>query len=138
MFIFIIVVITIIALLITFVVLVQSGKGGGLAGIAAGGATQQVLGARQAPDILEKATWILATAFIVLCILSNFVIDSNQGGPANSVIQERNQQEQTAPAPGALDLPATTVPSDAGTPATGGDAAPAAPAEGGSDDGGDN
>lgn len=135
MFTFIIVVITIIALLITFVVLVQSGKGGGLAGIAAGGATQQVLGARQAPDILEKATWILAAAFIILCILSNFVIDSGQTGPANSVIQERAQQEQTAPAPGALDLPAT-VPADAGTPAaTGGDA----PAEsGGSDEGGDN
>ena len=130
MFIFIIVVITIIALLITFVVLVQSGKGGGLAGIAAGGATQQVLGARQAPDILEKATWILATAFIVLCILSNFVIDSETAA-TNSVIQERAQQEQSAPA---LDLPESAVPVDAGStpaPVTGGDA----PAEEG-DDGG--
>ena len=130
MFIFIIVVITIIALLITFVVLVQSGKGGGLAGIAAGGATQQVLGARQAPDVLEKATWILATAFIVLCILSNFVIDDSSSGPANSVIQERAQQEQTAPAPGALDLP-NSVPADAGTPATGGDAPASGDSEGG-------
>ena len=134
MFTFIIIIITIIALLITFVVLVQSGKGGGLAGIAAGGATQQVLGARQAPDILEKATWILATAFIVLCILSNFVIDNTSSGPANSVIQERAQQEQTAPAPGALDLDA--VPTDAGT-APAGDAPAPAPAEGGSSEGGD-
>ena len=133
MFIFIIVVITIIALLITFVVLVQSGKGGGLAGIAAGGATQQVLGARQAPDILEKATWILATAFILLCILSNFVID-NSAGPANSVIQERAQQQQTAPAPGSLDLP-DTVPTDAPAPATTGGEAPAT---GGDSEGGDN
>lgn len=129
MFIFIIVVITIIALLITFVVLVQSGKGGGLAGIAAGGATQQVLGARQAPDILEKATWILATAFILLCILSNFVIDSETSS-TNSVIQERAQQEQTAPA---LDLPDSSVPVDAGTapaPASGGEA-PAGEGDGG-------
>ena len=118
MFIFIIVIITIIALLITFVVLVQSGKGGGLAGIAAGGATQQVLGARQAPDVLEKATWILASAFIILCILSNFVIGSSENsGPGNSVIQERAQQQVE---PGAVDLqeavPADLAPVDAGTP----------------------
>ena len=138
MFTFIIVIITIIALLITFVVLVQSGKGGGLAGIAAGGATQQVLGARQAPDVLEKATWILATAFILLCILSNFVIDAtNNSGPGNSVIQERAQQQQTDP--GAIDIqdavPADVAPVDAG--ATGGDAGGAAP-EGGSGDGDGN
>ena len=128
MFTFIIVIITIIALLISFVVLVQSGKGGGLAGIAAGGATQQVLGARQAPDILEKATWILATAFIILCILSNFVIDSSSTAPANSVIQERAQQEQTAP--GNLTLP-DALPADGAAPAS--DAG-----SGGGDEGGDN
>ena len=40
MFTFIIILITIIAVLISLVILVQSGKGGGLAGIAAGGATK--------------------------------------------------------------------------------------------------
>ena len=98
MFTFLIIVITLIAILITFVVLVQSGKGGGLAGIAAGGATQQILGARQAPDVLEKATWTLATLFIVLCILTNFAIDRGAGAQ-ESVIQERAQQEQTQPGP---------------------------------------
>lgn len=92
MFTFIIVLITLIAILITFVVLVQSGKGGGLAGIASGGATTQILGARQAPDVLEKATWTLATLFIVLCILSNFAIDRAQ--VQESVIQQRSQQQQ--------------------------------------------
>ena len=136
MFTFIIIIITIIALLITFVVLVQSGKGGGLAGIAAGGATQQVLGARQAPDILEKATWILATAFIILCILSNFVIGTGETGPANSVIQDRAASEQS----GGLDLqdavPADIAPVDPGTPATTGGEGGAAGDGGG--DGGDN
>ncbi len=98
MFTFVIIVITIIAILITFVVLIQSGKGGGLAGIAAGGATTQILGARQAPDVLEKATWMLATLFIVLCILSNFVIDTGDGAQ-ESVIQQRAQQEETQPGP---------------------------------------
>ena len=98
MFTFLIIVITLIAIMITFVILIQSGKGGGLAGIAAGGATTQILGARQAPDVLEKATWMLATLFIVLCIMTNFAIDV--GGEAQeSVIQQRAQQEQTQPGP---------------------------------------
>lgn len=100
MFAFLVVVITLIGLLMTLSVLLQSGKGGGLAGIAAGGATRQMLGARQAPDVLEKATWTLATLFIVLCVLTNFTID--RGGEQESVIQQRSQQatpEQTAPLP---------------------------------------
>ena len=117
MFIFLIIVITIIAIVMTFLVLIQAGKGGGLAGIAAGGATTQILGARQAPDVLEKATWILATLFIVLCILSNFVIDAGQ--QQRSVIQDGAQ-------PGAGDLaplpqdaqPQEAVPAPAPAPET--------------------
>ncbi len=130
MFTFIIILITLIAILISLVVLVQSGKGGGLAGIAAGGATQQVLGARQAPDILEKATWILATAFIVLCILSNFIIDRGADGATDSVIQQQAQQgETTLPATELPALPPAAVPTDA--PATDGAAPAEVPAEGG-------
>lgn len=97
----------------TLVVLLQSGKGGGLAGIAAGGATTQILGSRQAPDFLEKATWSLATAFIVLCILSNFVIGpETQGG---SVIQQNADTGQVqAPV---LPAPDDAVPADAGAAA---------------------
>jgi preprotein translocase subunit SecG len=87
MFTFLIVLISILAVILTLVVLLQSGKGGGLAGIAAGGSTTQILGARQAPDVLEKATWVLATLFIVLCILTNFTIDRGEAG--ESVIQQR-------------------------------------------------
>lgn len=95
MFIFLIVAITLIAILMTFLVLIQAGKGGGLAGIAAGGATTQILGARQAPDVLEKGTWILATIFIVLCILTNFAI--GDGTVQESVIQQQAQEEAAQP-----------------------------------------
>ncbi|MDX1546308.1 MAG: preprotein translocase subunit SecG [Rhodothermales bacterium] len=95
MFIFLIIVITLIGLVMGLLVLLQSGKGGGLAGIAAGGATTQILGARQAPDVLEKATWICATLFIVLCILSNFAIDT--GERRESIIQQGAQQQGTQP-----------------------------------------
>jgi len=86
MYIFLVIVITIIALLMAIAVLLQSGKGGGLAGIAAGGQTTQILGARQAPDFLEKATWTLGTVFIVLCILANFF--ANPSEAQRSIIQE--------------------------------------------------
>ncbi len=104
-----IIVITIISAIMIFLVLIQSGKGGGLAGIAAGGATTQILGARQAPDILEKATWTLATLFIALCILTNFVIDNEQ--QQRSIIQQQPQQQTQplAPLPDAAQ-PAQTDP----------------------------
>jgi preprotein translocase subunit SecG len=92
MFAFLVVFIAIIALLMTVVVLLQSGRGGGLAGIASTGATRQVLGSRQAPDMLEKATWTLATIFILLCIASNFFIGTEA---PESVIQQQAQSGQT-------------------------------------------
>ncbi|MDA1029492.1 MAG: preprotein translocase subunit SecG [Bacteroidetes bacterium] len=120
MFAFLVVIIAIIAVLLTLVVLLQSGKGGGLAGIASGGATTQILGSRQAPDFLEKATWTLASAFIVLCILSNFVIGPEQG--AGSVIQQQSQS-------GEVEAPVLSLPTEGTTPATDGTTTPAAPAE---------
>lgn len=86
----IIVIIGLIGLLMSIVILLQSGRGTGLAGIAAGESTRQVLGARQAPDLLEKATWTLATMFIVLAVLANFAIDRQ--GQSESIIQEEAQQ----------------------------------------------
>lgn len=94
-------IITLIALLMVIVILLQSGQGGGLAGIASSAGTRQVLGTRQAPDLLEKITWVLGTAFIVLCILINFLIQNE--GPQESVIQQQapqSQQQQQIPAPG--------------------------------------
>lgn len=85
-----IVVIAIIGILMSTVVLLQSGKGGGLAGIAGGGGATQILGARQAPDILEKATWVLATLFIVLCIMTNFFVETAE--TRQSIIQTQGQQ----------------------------------------------
>lgn len=101
MFSFMVVLIALIAAVLVMVILMQSGQGEGLAGIASGGATRQVLGTRQAPDILEKATWTLAAIFISLCVITNFFIDR---GEQESVIQRRAQegqtQQQQAPTPG--------------------------------------
>ena len=102
MFTLLIVIIALIGVIMTGLILLQAGKGGGLAGIASGGATTQILGARQAPDVLERGTWILATVFIVLCILTNFVIDD--GSSQRSVLQQSQPSPQQT-VPGPEDLP---------------------------------
>lgn len=84
--------IALIAAVLILVILLQSGKGGGLAGIAESGATRQVLGTRQAPDMLEKATWTLGAIFIALCVLTNVFIGGTE--ERTSVIQERAQEGQ--------------------------------------------
>jgi preprotein translocase subunit SecG len=125
MFEFLIVVISIIGVLMTLGILLQSGKGGGLAGIASGGATTQILGSRQAPDFLEKTTWTLGATFIILCILTTFTIDTNEAG--ESVIQSQTTTQPLVPAaPGAAGTDdgagaGTDAGSDAGTPPPDGD-----------------
>ncbi len=96
LFMIMVILIAIVALLLMLVVLLQSGKGGGLAGIAGGGATRQVLGSRQAPDLLERATWTLAAVFIVLCLLTTFAIDTG-GGAQESIIQQRAGEQPATP-----------------------------------------
>lgn len=115
MFWFLIVLICIDAILLCLSVLLQSGKGGGLAGVAAGGQTQQILGARQAPDFLEKASWTLGGTFIFLSLIASFFA----GGTRESVLQSRGAP--AAPPPQAAPLGPGL------TPATPGDAAPGAP-----------
>ena len=83
----IITIITIVALLLTVVVLLQSGQGEGLSGgIAATGMPGQMMGARRTADILSKTTSGLGGAFLVLCILANFFIE--RGEVRRSAIQE--------------------------------------------------
>ena len=115
MYTFLIIVITLIAIFMAVAILLQSGKGGGLAGIASGGQTTQILGARQAPDFLEKATWGLGTTFIVLCILANFF--ANPSEARRSVIQEGGAgtappiENPLPPGPGTInDGPAAPAP----------------------------
>jgi len=93
MFSMMVIFIALIAAVLILVILLQSGQGGGLSGIAQSGTTRQVLGTRQAPDVLEKATWTLGAIFITLCVISNFFIGSEER--QQSVIQKRAQQNQT-------------------------------------------
>jgi len=88
--------------LIILVVLVQNSKGGGLASNFSG--SNQYMGVRKTADFLEKATWTLAIALLVLSLASIFVIPKG-GESTNSVTQVEERAGDplplpTAPAPG--------------------------------------
>ena len=75
MYIFLILFHLVVCLALVGVVLMQSGKGGGLAGGAFGGSAQTVFGGRGATDFLTKATMVLGGLFfatsLVLALMSS-------------------------------------------------------------------
>ena len=101
--------IVIASILLTIVVLLQNSKGGLAANFAAG---NQTFGVRQTADFLEKATWTLAIAIIVLCVVATFVIPQRSSRHSNI----KNQIEQTVPVEGAPEIPMTATPDAATTP----------------------
>ena len=68
--------IVIVAFLLIVVVMVQNPKGGGLSSSFGGGGTQQLGGVKKTGDFLDKSTWFLATALIVLILASNLAINT--------------------------------------------------------------
>lgn len=67
-----IVLIFIVCLLLVLIVLVQNSKGGGLA--SSFSSNNQIMGVRRTADFLEKATWYLAGALLVLCVMASAFI----------------------------------------------------------------
>ena len=64
----IIVLVILASILMCGIVLIQESKGGGLA--SSFSSSNQIMGVRKTTDFLEKATWILAVAMVVLSIVS--------------------------------------------------------------------
>ena len=64
----IIVLVILASILVCGIVLIQESKGGGLA--SSFSSSNQIMGVRKTTDFLEKATWILAVAMVVLSIVS--------------------------------------------------------------------
>ena len=68
MYTLIIVLVILAAILMCGIVLIQESKGGGLA--SGFSSSNQIMGVRKTTDFLEKATWGLAIAMVVLSIVS--------------------------------------------------------------------
>ena len=85
-----------IAILLIVAVLMQSGKGGGLAASVGGGlSSSSVLGGRTAATFLSKTTSALATAFLVSCLIQSFMWSSGNEQPMTAT--ERMLQEGGGP-----------------------------------------
>ena len=85
-----------VCLLLILAVLLQSGKGGGLASALGGGlASSSVLGGRSAATFLSKATTVLATVFMISCLVQAMMVRQSTIEPTTAT--ERMLEEQGAP-----------------------------------------
>lgn len=100
---------------LSIVILLQSGKGGGLAAVGGGAAmTEGLLGGRQATTVLTRATWTSGTVFMVLAVVLSIL--SSRAQQPESVIQvQAPAASTTAPEPILPGAGATTPPSGGAT-----------------------
>ncbi len=130
MFAFLLTLLILDALVLSVVVLLQAGQGGGLASLGGAGGTDTVLGGRQAVTILTKATWWCGGIFLVLSLVLSFV---PRGGGSDE-LQERlrattpaGSSAPSAPLPLGESSTTAVPPSEAKPPATQSPAPPAPP-----------
>lgn len=95
MYVVISILILIISILMALVVLVQNSKGGGLASNFS--ASNQFMGVRQTADFLEKATWTMAVALLVLSLAASVAIPKFNSGAGQADTELREQIQKTAP-----------------------------------------
>ena len=99
MYAFLLALLVIDGLFMSVVILLQAGKGGGLASVGGGAAmTEGILGGRQATTVLTRATWFSGSIFMVLALVLSIM--SSRSTAPTSVIQ----------------VPTTTAPTSAPEP----------------------
>lgn len=138
-----VVLICLVALLMIFIVLIQESKGGGLSSNFS--SSNQIMGVKKTTDVVEKATWGLAIAMVVISVLCAYT--SPKAAGEESVAGSATTEQTATPAmPGAntdaatkqaapvqdaakqgATAPAakTATPAEQAAPATGNAAAPA-------------
>lgn len=97
MFTFLIILELIISVFLILVVLMQSSKGGGLAGTFGGGSVGVVFGVRRTADFLTRATQILAASFLVLALVINIFFLPRGVASGESVLQKNAPPSATTP-----------------------------------------
>lgn len=97
-----------------FIVLVQNPKGGGLTSNFS--SSSQLMGVQKTGDFLEKGTWFLAIALMVLSLVINISVkgtsDRTDGGVSKDIINKASTPTNTGAAPSML--PGTAAPAKAG------------------------
>ena len=85
-----------ISIVLVFFVVIQNSKGGGLA--AGFSSSNQVMGVRKTTDFLEKATWSLAAAIVVLSIAASLSMSFGNKNATNDSSIRDEIQNTTLPA----------------------------------------
>jgi len=111
-YVFISVLIIIACVVQVLIVLVQNSKGGGLAAnfTSAG----QSMGIRKTADFLEKSTWTLAGAILILCVVATASIPRSTGAAQSRI----STQIENAVDPNAIPTLPTAIPPASTTPST--------------------
>jgi len=110
MFVFLTILLLIVCALLILIVLVQNPKGGGLS--SSFGQGNSVMGVRKTTDFLEKATWTLAIALLVLSLLAGFAIPNGNKDTKEPPATEQTQGIETpieSPAESPIETPAPPV-----------------------------
>ncbi len=108
MFTFVITLTIIVAVLLVLVVLAQNSKGGGLSSQFGGsGSSTQMIGVKRTADFLEKSTWALAIALMVLALSSSFLLDNQTSETGFTSPNIESAQDRIAPPTLGTDVPAT-------------------------------
>ena len=94
MYLLFLILILIASVLMCFIVLIQNSKGGGLAsGFAS---SNQIMGVRKTTDLLEKTTWGLAIAMVVLSVATAYVLPSTTES-GSVIMQDAVKTDKTNP-----------------------------------------
>jgi len=83
--------IILVSIFLMFIVLIQSSKGGGLAGTFGGSDASMMFGVRRTSDFLIKLTSVLAAIFLLFSLVTNIIINKSAGN-VESIIQQNGQQ----------------------------------------------
>jgi preprotein translocase subunit SecG len=94
---FLLILIGIACVLLTFIVLIQNPKGGGIA--ANFSATNQIMGVKRTTDIVERLTWIFAISLIVLVLSTNYIRTDVNAGPEEKGSRINTDELPQAPPP---------------------------------------
>ncbi|MFK7968741.1 MAG: preprotein translocase subunit SecG [Bacteroidia bacterium] len=113
----------VVAVALTFIVIIQNSKGGGLSSTFGASNASQVLGARRSSDMVENLTWYLAGALAIVCFMATIAIKS----PAQDTGLLQDRSQEAAYAPGNV-APTQVIPSVA-PGESGGEAIPVTPDE---------
>src|SRR6266700_1712010 len=116
---FLLILLTLDALILTTAVLLQAGQGGGLASLGGGAGAEQFMGGRQATTLLTKVTWSCARIFLFVSLI--LAVMSAHSAAPRSVLEggapaPAPVQPTPLPLPGAQTPPNTPPPSQPSNP----------------------